>query len=243
MSGPALIPWTIDQFFAWQSRQPERYELVGGFPVRMLDRARNVHDDIVVNLVAELRGRLRGTLCRPFAGDGSIETLPGQIRRPDAGVDCGQRDPDGMKAALPRMVAEVLSPSTRDFDTFAKLEEYKQVGTLETIMVIEPNAAEVVVWSRGADRNWVREVVEGLDHAVAVPAIGITLPLTELYDGVVFPSRPRLVVRGRLADQPGTLATGDETSAWALPATNRGGPVPAPCLDSSVAQGGLVQLA
>ncbi len=113
MSDPARQPWTIDRFFAWQAGQTDRYELVGGFPVRMMAGARNVHDDIVVNLLAELRGQLRGTGCRPFTGDGSVETLPGQIRRPDVGVDCGIRDPNALKAALPRLVIEVLSPTTR----------------------------------------------------------------------------------------------------------------------------------
>ncbi len=103
MSDPARQPWTIDRFFAWQAGQADRYELVGGFPVRMKAGARNVHDDIVVNLLAELRHQLRGTGCRPFTGDGSVETLPGQIRRPHVGVDCGARDPDGLKAALPRL--------------------------------------------------------------------------------------------------------------------------------------------
>lgn len=184
---------TVDQFFAWQVRQTERYGLVGGFPVRMMAGARHVHDDIVVNLLGELRGQLRGSGCRPFTGDGSIETLPGQIRRPDAGVDCGQRDPEGMKAALPRMVAEVLSPSTRDFDTFEKLAENRQVESLDYIVVVEPNAPEVVVWSRGTGRAWIRHAVEGLDRAVDMPAIGVTLALAEIYDGVAFPVRPRLV--------------------------------------------------
>jgi hypothetical protein len=30
-------PWTVDQFFEWQMRQTERYEMVAG--------ARNVHGD------------------------------------------------------------------------------------------------------------------------------------------------------------------------------------------------------
>ena len=55
-------------------------------------------------------------------------------------------------AAEPRMVVEVLSPSTRDFDTIEKLAEYKAVGTLGHIVYVEPNAADVIVWSRGADR-------------------------------------------------------------------------------------------
>jgi Uma2 family endonuclease len=187
MSDPALQPWTIEQFFDWQARQPDRYELVGGFPVRMMAGARNVHDDIVVNLLTELRMQLRGSGCRPFTGDGSIETIPGQIRRPDAGVDCGRRDPNGLKAAQPRMVAEVLSPTTRDFDTYDKRAEYEQVESLDYIMFVDPNLAYVDLWSRGPDRAWVRQVVEGLDGNVAMPAIGVTLSLAEIYDGVAFP--------------------------------------------------------
>lgn len=213
MSDPAPTPWTVNQFFAWQARQKDRYELVSGCPVRMMAGARNVHDDIVVNLLAEFRGQLRGSGCRPFTGDGSIETLPGQIRRPDAGADCGQRDPDGMKAAMPRMVAEVLSPSTRDFDTFEKLVEYKQVESLEYIMVVEPNAPEVVVWSRGAGRGWVRHIVEGLDREVDMPAIAVTLPLAEIYEGVAFPARPRLVRREVAQQEDGAPEEADRPGA------------------------------
>lgn len=193
MSEPAERRWTLDEFFAWQSAQRERYELVGGFPVRLMAGATNVHDDIVVNLIAELRDQLRGSGCRPFTGDGSVETLPGQIRRPDAGVDCGRRDPNALMAAEPRMVAEVLSPSTRDFATFDKLDEYKAVPSLEYLLVIEPNAPEVVVWSRRADRTWERRLVAGLEQEVAMDQIGVTLALADVYDGIEFPSRPRLV--------------------------------------------------
>lgn len=188
-----LKPWTIDQFFEWQSRQPDRYELVNGFPVRMQADARNIHNDIVINILGELRTRLRGSGCSPFNGDGSIETIPGQIRRPDAGADCGPRNPDAFKAATPRMVAEVLSPTTRDFDTYDKLAEYKQIESLDTILIVEPNAAYVVVWSRGQDRGWTRNIIEGLDAVVDLPSLGINLPLTEIYDGIDFPGRPRLV--------------------------------------------------
>ncbi|HLK81473.1 MAG TPA: Uma2 family endonuclease [Xanthobacteraceae bacterium] len=193
MTDAAPRPWTVDEFFAWQERQPERYELVDGFPVRMMAGAKNVHDDIVVNVLAELRNQLRGGGCRPFTSDGSVETKPGQIRRPDIGVDCGRRDPNAMRAASPRMVVEVLSPTTRDFDTIGKLEEYKLVDSLERIVVIEPNAPEVIVWARGTNRSWQKAVRQGLDEEIGMPEIGVTLPLKEIYDGVEFPARPRLV--------------------------------------------------
>ncbi|KMO19366.1 Uma2 family endonuclease [Methylobacterium platani] len=193
MSEPAQRRWSLQEFFAWQERQDERYELVGGMPVRLMAGARNVHDDIVVNLVAEFRTRLRGTPCRPFTGDGSVETLPGQIRRPDLGVDCGSRDPNGLKAAEPRLVVEVLSPSTRDFDAFDKLEEYKAVAGLAVILLVEPNAPEIAVWLRAADGAWQRCLVTGLDKAIDLPEFGMSLALADVYDGVAFPPRPRLV--------------------------------------------------
>jgi Uma2 family endonuclease len=193
MTDAAPRQWTVEAFFAWQEKQPECYELVEGFPVRMMAVAKNVHDDIVVNVLAELRNQLRGGGCRPFTSDGSIETKPGQIRRPDVGVDCGRRDPNATKATSPRVVAEVLSPTTRDFDTIGKVEEYKLVDSLQRIVVIEPNAPEVIVWVRGDDRSWRKAVYRGLEQEIDMPEIGVTLALAEIYDAVEFPARPRLV--------------------------------------------------
>ncbi|TXN85028.1 Uma2 family endonuclease [Methylobacterium sp. WL8] len=190
-------PMSLDAFFAWQEAQAERYELVGGVPVRMMAGARNVHDDIVVNVLAWLRTALRGSGCRPFTGDGSVETLPGQIRRADIGVDCGPRDPNALKAAQPRVVVEVLSPSARDFDAFEKLAEYRTMADLEHIVLVEPNAAEVRLWTREPDRTWAETRLLGLAATVSISALGIVLPASEIYDGVTFPNRPRLI-----ADEP-----------------------------------------
>lgn len=206
MTEAAPRRWTVEEFFAWQEKQPERYELVDGFPARMMAGAKNVHDDIVVNVLAELRNQLRGGGgCRPFTGDGSIETKPGQIRRPDIGVDCGHRDPNATKATSPRVVVEVLSPTTRDFDTIGKLEDYKLVDSLERIVVIEPNAPEVIIWVRGTDRSWRKAIRRGLDQEIDMPEIGVTLSLKEIYDGVEFPARPRLV-----PEEESSPASGDD---------------------------------
>ncbi|WP_237480520.1 Uma2 family endonuclease [Lichenibacterium dinghuense] len=191
MAEPAPQRWTLEAFFAWQERQPDRYELVGGFPLKMMAGTRNVHDDIVVNVLAELRRQLRGGPCRPFTADGSVETSKGQIRRPDLGVDCGRRDPNGFKAAEPRLVLEVLSPGTRDFDTFEKLGEYKAVETLDHLVFVEPDMPLLVHWSRDTGREWVRRDVEGFDTAVELADLGVVLRLAEVYDGVAFPPRLR----------------------------------------------------
>ena len=187
MAQTALKPWTLVEFFAWQERQEDRYELVGGQPSKMMAGASNRHDRIVLNLLLSLGNRLRGSHCIPFTGDGAVVTRPGQIRRPDAGVDCGHRDPDGYTAADPKLIVEVLSPSTRDFDTFEKLEEYKALGGLDHILYVEPNRAEAAFWSRRDGGGWARERIEGIDAVAEMPKLGISLPLAEIYDGIELP--------------------------------------------------------
>ena len=131
----------------------------------------------MVNLLAELRCQLRGSPCRPFTGDGSVETFPGQIRRPDAGVDCGRRDPDGVRAASPRLVAEVLSPTIRDFDAFEKLAEYKQLDSLGYILMVEPNAPEACGFGiRAAFGSGTSPTVSDKKSRCE---LGVTLPLAE----------------------------------------------------------------
>ena len=193
MADAAERAWTLDEFFAWSETQPVRYELVGGRPLRMMAGAKNVHDDIVVNILLALGPKVRNSGCRPFTGDGAVETYPGQIRRPDVGVDCGKRPPNGYKAQSPRVVVEVLSPSTRDIDSLQKLEEYKSVASLAHILFVEPNAPFVSLWSRGEGGVWSEARVSDLDAQVPLSAVSATLAMREIYDGVEFPPDMRLV--------------------------------------------------
>ena len=186
MSLLEIHPWTLDEFFVWQADQDERYELVNGFPAKMMTGASNRHDVITGNLNGEIRNRLKGRSCRLFTADGALETFPGQIRRPDAGIDCGAFDPDGYLAAEPVVVFEVLSPSTRDFDRLRKVVEYKGVSTMRHIILIEPRYPQVLVWSREGEGPWQAEEIIGLDGIIRLKAVGIELPLAELYDRLTF---------------------------------------------------------
>ena len=48
MSQPLPRPWTVDDFLAWERRQPERYEFVGGI-IRMMVGGSNAHTIIKDN--------------------------------------------------------------------------------------------------------------------------------------------------------------------------------------------------
>jgi Uma2 family endonuclease len=195
MSERAVSRMSVDEFLEWGLHQSTRYELVDGVPVAMAGAKRR-HDQIVANLHGLLFTQLRGHKCRYFTVDTAIRIPAGNIRRPDAGIDCGKFDDDAMSADQPYLVVEVLSPSTRDFDMFGKLDEYKTVAGLAHIVLIDPDTPQAIHWSRTSADAWRHELIEGLDQVVELPELPCLLDLATLYAGLTFVPRPRLVREG-----------------------------------------------
>lgn len=195
MSEHAIRLMTAEEFLEWSLSQPLRHELVYGVPMAMAGAKRR-HDRIVMKLHSLLDQRLAGHHCLPFTADTAVRIPSGNIRRPDAGIDCGTYHDDAMSADAPLLVVEVLSPSTRDFDMFGKLDEYKTVPSLRHIILIDPDTPQAYHWSRAEDLTWSHTLLEGLDAAITIPDIPCTLDLATLYEGLSFSARPRLVPEG-----------------------------------------------
>lgn len=189
---------TPEEFYAWQEPMDEKYELVDGYPVprcpdiEMMTGASRRHDQIVANVLRQLGNQLHGSPCRVFTADTAVRTRAGR-RRPDVGVECGALDEESFEAGEVRIVVEVLSPSTRDLDTFGKLDEYKAIETMDHIVIIEPNSPQAVLWSRHSDGAWPYAKTEGIDATIEFAALGIALPLHDCYSGLTFRLPPKLV--------------------------------------------------
>lgn len=183
---------TADEFLDWQAGQDQLHELVDGAPRAMVG-ARSAHDRLVMNLARELGVQFRGKKCRPFSESLAVRIPAGNVRRPDIGVDCGPYDGNATSAAEPKLVIEVLSPSTRGIDQFRKVDEYKTIPGLDHILLVDPDVAEAILRSRGADGAWRAEDFVGLDAVIELPALGLTLRLADLYEGLTLRTLPRLV--------------------------------------------------
>lgn len=178
---------TVEEFFDWQMLQDRNYELVDGVPVltvKAMTGASDQHDRITVNAIGTLFQRLRGKPCRPKTSDTSIKTFRG-TRRPDITIECGSPNRRDMAADEPRMVIEVLSPSTMRFDRFQKLAEYQQHPAIRVILVVDSEAPQVTLWRRDGER-WQTEEFSGLAATIPLPEIDADLPLAELYLDVAF---------------------------------------------------------
>src|SRR3989442_7944786 len=89
-----------------------RHEYVGGYVYAMAG-ASDDHNRITVNIIGELRERLRGKRCEPFGADMKLK-IPGSqaFYYPDVLVACDPADSAKYFREHPAIVFEVLSPET-----------------------------------------------------------------------------------------------------------------------------------
>lgn len=178
---------TADEFLEWCTRQEDvRYELVDGVTVLMAG-ATDGHDQIVVNLIAELRARLRGGPCVPRTADQAVKTMSDRrVRRPDVLVDCGPRDRKGLFSRTPTVVFEVLSPSTENVTLSSKLDEYKALASMRHVVLLDQDKPLLLHYARAANDAWVEEEIADLGASLTLTAIDVELPLAEIYADVSF---------------------------------------------------------
>ncbi len=175
-------PMTLTEFLEWEERQELRWEFDGFAPVAMTGGTLG-HGVIQANLMAALHRGLRGTPCRAVGSDVKI-VVAGSVRCPDALVFCTPFTRTATVAADPVAVFEVLSPSTSSTDFIVKNEEYRDTPSIQRYVMLAQDRPAATVFARVED-DWVGHVMSG-DAMLAMPEIGIHIPLAELYEGLAF---------------------------------------------------------
>jgi Uma2 family endonuclease len=156
-----------------------RYELVRGTIVAHALPSPE-HGVILGNLAREIGNRLRGhPECRAEVGSGAAPQCQQRdtARIPDATIRCGK---------LPRVLFEVISPSElqhkRQWDQ--KRSDLQAIEGVQEIVEIFQDEMLARAYRREAS-GWMFESIAGPDAEVALPSVGIAVPLSALYERVV----------------------------------------------------------
>jgi Uma2 family endonuclease len=171
------------EFLRWVRAREGRYELAGSRVVMMTGGSRG-HAIIVRQLARALEMRLDPSRWTVLTSDFGIDLGPSTVRYPDVLVDVAGGQFRDLIATAPAIIAEVVSPSSEKADLGAKAEEYVRLPSLAAYLVLAQDAPKTRAWPRGA-RGFARKpkVIAGLDAAIEIPALGVDLPLAEIYAG------------------------------------------------------------
>src|SRR5262249_61791309 len=176
----------------------ERHEFVDGYVYKMAGESLE-HSAINANLIAILVAQLRGKPCRAFSPNMKIRSGPffkeqktnkGMFSYPDVSIVCGAPQfHDKFQDVLinPTVIIEILSESTEGFDRGEKFRRYRtHIPDLQDYVLVFQTLPWIQVYSRHPD-GWLMTDALGLETSIRVPSIDCNLPLSEVYDRVVFP--------------------------------------------------------
>ena len=148
--------------------------------------ATQAHELIVTNIVFSMRLRLRGGPCRVFGSGMKIEAA-GSIRYPDATVACGPVQPLEKLLADPVIVFEVESDSTALVDQTVKNPEYEATPSIMRYVMLSQERVAAMVFAR-VNGVWAGSLATDPAKVLAMPEIGVKVPLGEFYEGVTLPA-------------------------------------------------------
>ena len=181
MAEAAVRPLTVEEFVDWHPDDDRRYELVDGVPLLMAPAA-NAHGRILFALAGALSPALRGTGCYGTSAAGlRLPHRDDTFYVADAVVSCAPAVDYWIPE--PRIIFEVLSPSTESHDRKTKVPDYRSIASVGEIVLIDSRERYCEVHRRRGD-DWPVAIYRDEGDIVELMDGGVRLVLAELYEGI-----------------------------------------------------------
>ncbi|HEX8072745.1 MAG TPA: Uma2 family endonuclease [Pyrinomonadaceae bacterium] len=186
-----IVRHTPAEYLALERQAETRHEYLDGLIYEMAGESL-AHSQICINLARELSTRLKGKPCQALSPNMKVRTSEaGLFAYPDLTVVCGEplfHDRQRDVLLNPRVIFEVLSPSTERYDRGKKFMRYcSAVETLTDYVLVSQDMPLLEHLERQADGRWLHAFVRGLTEKLRLPSVDCEVRLSEVYDRVEFP--------------------------------------------------------
>ena len=184
---------TVEEYFAIEATAERKSEFYDGEMFQMAGASKE-HNAISRNLTAEFHQRLKDGPCQVFVSDLRVRvSRTGLYTYPDLLIVCDEPEyaPENEDTLTdPKVVVEVLSPSTERYDRTTKFRHYKQLPSVQEYVLVSQDEPLIERFVRQTDGEWAQADFVGLDTSMTLATVPLRVPLTEVYRGVVFPPQP-----------------------------------------------------
>lgn len=182
--GRPLEKLTLQAFLEWEETQETKNEFYRGEVFAMVG-ARRSHGRVVGNLVRHVGNALDGTPCQVFHEGMKVQIAEVAILYPDVFVTC---DPADLATESvfrsPKLVVEVLSPSTEDYDRSGKFALYRGLMSMSEYVLINPETRRVESFVRDGAGNFVFHDWSDAP-ALRLESIGLEVDIAALFAGLM----------------------------------------------------------
>jgi len=179
-----LHRYTYQDYVWLEEESSTRHEFLAGEIVAMAGGTPE-HAAMAAEIIGQLREQLRGGPCRVFTSDLGVRVLrTGLATYPDASVVCGPtvRDPDKKtNVTNPRLLVEVTSDNTEDYDRGEKLTHYQQIPSLAAVVIVSHRTPRIEVWQRTPGSEAWQRSEAGAGGRASVIAVGCDLDVDAVW--------------------------------------------------------------
>ena len=179
--------WTLEQYLEMERQSPIRHEFIDG-RVYAMSGGNQRHSRMSINVTLALLERLENGPCQVFNADMRVRLANERDHLyPDASVSYDARDLADDSAdyiRFPRLVAEVLSDSTKRYDRGAKFDLYRGRGALHEYILLDTARIAVEVRTRQSDDSAWMTNTYGAGDEVALRSLDLVIPIEAFYRGV-----------------------------------------------------------
>ncbi|MGH2494243.1 MAG: Uma2 family endonuclease [Ktedonobacteraceae bacterium] len=160
-----------------------RYEYIDGYAYMMSGGTLN-HSTICINITSLLRNLLRHSSCRVYNSDARVRLSALRYVYPDATISCDEHDQGtGDTIHFPRLIIEVLSPSTEAYDRGQKFIYYRTCPTIMEYVLVDTQRQAVDVYRRASANLWTLHLFSSGDQ-IDLTSINVSFPIAAFYEGV-----------------------------------------------------------
>jgi len=180
-NSPASPLLTADEYLEFEQTADGRHEFVAGVLYAMSGPSKR-HNRIALNLAAAFHGHVRGGPCDAYISDVKLRLKVGHddvFYYPDVMVACQREDASEYYLQLPKLIIEVLSPSTERTDRREKALNYRHIPSLEEYLVVAQRTMEVTILRRS--ENWIPQVLTAPQDVYESRAVEVNIALAEIY--------------------------------------------------------------
>ncbi len=178
-----------EQYLQEENELLEKHEYYQGEVFAMCGASFN-HNAISVELIYQLKSKLKGNKCRPFGSDMRLHIPENTLYTyPDISVYCGDVELTGQPfdtAMNPVMIIEILSKSTENYDRGKKFVLYRQINTLTEYILVDSQSIHVEHHSKKGDGFWEFREYKNPEGIIEISSLNIKLKVSEIYSGLIF---------------------------------------------------------
>ena len=182
--------YTPEDYLAVERAAEFRHEYIEGEIFEMAGESLS-HSRVCSNLAREAGNALKGRSCESLSPNMKVRTSTASLfAYPDMTIVCGEPlFHDSKKDVLinPKVIFEVLSPSTETYDRTTKFQKYRMGNeTLTDYVLVSQDTPFVEHFNKQADGNWLYRSYAEITETLQIESIECAFSLQEIYERVEF---------------------------------------------------------